>query len=43
VQARLSESVQLQGHRIRIESIDLAASWQGVEHSLLGLIRPVEK
>ena len=38
VGARLSEEVQLQGHVIRIESVDLAAAWEEVEKQLLILI-----
>lgn len=38
IQGRLSESVQLQEHRIRIESVDLAAPWQEVEKQLLALL-----
>jgi 5-methylcytosine-specific restriction enzyme subunit McrC len=38
VQARLSERVELQGHVIRIESVDLAAVWEEVEKQLLALI-----
>jgi len=36
---RLSEQIKLQGHVIRIESVDLAAPWQEVEGQLLGLIK----
>ena len=35
VRTRLSERVQLQGHMIRIETVDLAANWQDVEKQLL--------
>ncbi len=34
----LSESIQLQGHVIRIESVDLAAEWNEVERQLLEII-----
>jgi 5-methylcytosine-specific restriction enzyme subunit McrC len=39
VQSRLSERVELQGHVIRIESVDLAASWEDVEKQLLLFVR----
>jgi 5-methylcytosine-specific restriction enzyme subunit McrC len=39
VQQRLSESIQLQEHLIRMESVDLSAPWQEVERQLLELIR----
>jgi 5-methylcytosine-specific restriction enzyme subunit McrC len=38
VEGQLLESVELQGHRIRIESVDLAAEWQEVERKLLELL-----
>ena len=38
VEGRLSESVNLQGHEVRIESVDLAARWQEVERQLLALV-----
>ena len=38
VQARLSERVELQGHIIRIECVDLAAKWEDVEKQLLRLV-----
>lgn len=37
VNARLSERVELQGHVIRIECVDLAAAWEEVEKQLLML------
>lgn len=39
VKAQLSESVQLQGHVIRIESVDLAETWQEVERQLLEIVK----
>ena len=39
VHRQLSERVELQGHRIRIESVDLAAEWEEVEKQLLRLVR----
>lgn len=39
VNAHLSERIELQGHVIRIESVDLAAEWEEVERQLLELIR----
>lgn len=39
VHNRFSERVKLQDHRIRIESVDLAAPWQEIEQQLLELIR----
>jgi McrBC 5-methylcytosine restriction system component len=38
IRARLSESIQLQGHLIRIECVDLAAEWEEVERQLLALV-----
>jgi 5-methylcytosine-specific restriction enzyme subunit McrC len=38
VKARLSERVELQGHVIRIECVDLAAAWEEVEKQLLMLV-----
>lgn len=38
VHYKLSESIELQDHVIRIECIDLGASWQDLEKQLLGLI-----
>jgi 5-methylcytosine-specific restriction enzyme subunit McrC len=38
VRYKLSERIELQDHVIRIECIDLAASWQEIEKQLLGLI-----
>ena len=39
VGAKLSERIELQDHLIRIESVDLAAPWQEIEHQLLELIQ----
>jgi 5-methylcytosine-specific restriction enzyme subunit McrC len=39
VQQQFSEQVQLQDHRIRIESVDLAVAWDEVERQLLDLVR----
>jgi hypothetical protein len=39
VQARLSERVELQGHVIRIESVDLAAKWEEVERQLIEVVK----
>jgi 5-methylcytosine-specific restriction enzyme subunit McrC len=38
VQNRFSERINLQGHEIRIESVDLAAPWQEIERELLELV-----
>ncbi len=38
VHYRLSERIELQDHVIRIECIDLAASWQEIEGQLLNLV-----
>ena len=38
IQGELSENVELQGHQIRIESVNLAAPWQDVERRLLEVI-----
>ena len=38
VEHKLSERTRLQGHVIRIESLDLAAPWQEVEKQLLELV-----
>jgi 5-methylcytosine-specific restriction enzyme subunit McrC len=38
VRERFSERVRLQGHEIRIESVDLAAPWQEIERQLLELV-----
>jgi 5-methylcytosine-specific restriction enzyme subunit McrC len=38
VQVQLSERMELQGHVIRIESVDLSARWEAVEKQLLGII-----
>ncbi|MDQ2692575.1 MAG: hypothetical protein M3Y68_11120 [Chloroflexota bacterium] len=40
VQYKLSDRTRLQGHVIRIESLDLAAPWQDVERQLLELVTP---
>ena len=40
VHDRLSDRTRLQGHIIRIESLDLAAPWQDVERQLLELVTP---
>lgn len=40
VDHKLSERTRLQGHVIRIESLDLAAPWQEVERQLLELVTP---
>lgn len=39
VKTRLSERVELQGHVMRIECVDLAAAWEEVERQLLMLVR----
>ena len=39
VGAKLSERIELQDHMIRIESVDLAAPWEEIEHQLLELIQ----
>lgn len=39
VRAKLAERVELQGHIIRIESVDLAAGWEDVEKQLLRLVQ----
>jgi 5-methylcytosine-specific restriction enzyme subunit McrC len=38
IQNRFSERVRLQGHVIRLESVDLAAPWQEIERQLLELV-----
>jgi McrBC 5-methylcytosine restriction system component len=38
VRHKLSERIELQDHVIRIECVDLAASWQDIEQHLLNLI-----
>jgi 5-methylcytosine-specific restriction enzyme subunit McrC len=38
VQYKLSEQVELQGHVMRFESVDLAAAWQEIERQLMELI-----
>lgn len=40
VRQRFSEQFNLQGHVIRIESVDLAAPWQEIEKSLMELVIP---
>ncbi len=40
VQSRLSERIKLQDHVIRIESLDLAASWEEIERQLIDLVDP---
>lgn len=40
IRSALSEKIELQGHVIRIESIDLAAPWQEIEKHLIELIKP---
>ena len=37
VQHKLSEEIKLQGHVIRIASLDLAAPWEEIERQLLEL------
>jgi 5-methylcytosine-specific restriction enzyme subunit McrC len=37
-QSRLSERIVLQGQTLRIETVDLTASWQDIENSLLDII-----
>lgn len=39
IKARLSERVELQGHVIRIESVDLAAEWEEVENQLKEFVK----
>lgn len=38
VQHKLSEKIRLQGHTVRIESLDLAAPWEEIERQLMDLI-----
>ena len=38
VNAHLSEHVELQGHSIRIECVDLASPWDEVESQLMGMV-----
>lgn len=38
VQQALDESFTVQGHRMRICTINLAQPWQGIHDDLLGLI-----
>jgi 5-methylcytosine-specific restriction enzyme subunit McrC len=40
VRSKLSETIELQDHVIRIESVDLSAPWQEIEKQLLQLIKP---
>lgn len=40
VQQRFAERVRLQGHVIRIESVDLAAPWQEIERQLMEVVEP---
>jgi 5-methylcytosine-specific restriction enzyme subunit McrC len=42
VHTRFSEKARLQDQVIRIESVDLAAPWQGVERQLMELITPTQ-
>lgn len=42
VQHRLSERMELQGHVIRVESLDLSAPWQEIEAHLIDLIAAVQ-
>ena len=39
VKAHLSERVELQGHTVRIECVDLAAEWQEVERQLMKVVK----
>jgi hypothetical protein len=39
VKAHLSEQVELQGHAIRIECVDLAERWDEVEMQLLEVVK----
>jgi 5-methylcytosine-specific restriction enzyme subunit McrC len=39
VNGQLSETVQLQDHVIRIESVNLAAHWEEIERQLLEIVR----
>lgn len=38
VQAQLAEQVEVQGHIIRIETVDLASAWQDIEQQLLQIV-----
>ena len=40
VRSKLSETIELQDHVIRIESVDLSAPWQEIEKQLIDLIEP---
>jgi 5-methylcytosine-specific restriction enzyme subunit McrC len=40
IQSKLSETIELQDHVIRIESVDLSAPWQEIEKQLIELIKP---
>jgi 5-methylcytosine-specific restriction enzyme subunit McrC len=40
VQHQLSDRIELQDHLMRIESLDLAASWQEIEGKLLEIVNP---
>jgi hypothetical protein len=40
---KLSESIELQDHMIRIECVDLAAPWQDIEGYLLNLVTNMVK
>jgi 5-methylcytosine-specific restriction enzyme subunit McrC len=40
VQYKLSDQIELQDHRIRIESVDLSMPWQEIESSLIELVAP---
>lgn len=37
-EGRISEKILLQGQTIRVETVDMTAPWQDIEHSLLDLI-----
>jgi hypothetical protein len=43
VQAQLSERLELQGHVIRIECVDLAAAWQDVERRLMEVVGMIDQ
>jgi 5-methylcytosine-specific restriction enzyme subunit McrC len=38
VQWKLSEQIELQGHSIRLETLDLSLPWKAIEARLLGII-----
>jgi 5-methylcytosine-specific restriction enzyme subunit McrC len=38
VDYNLSESIELENHIIRIESVDLTAPWQNIERELLNIV-----